>query len=68
MTSSHRIDLLARIANSFNRFYSTLVQSDGFHRIATVLTVGFWLIVLAFVLWLWGIIDLKSGVSSGSGP
>ena len=66
--STHRIELLARIANSANRFYASLVQTGGYQRIASVLTVGFWLIVLAFVLWLWGAIDLTSGVSSGSGP
>jgi len=28
--------------------------------------VSFWLIVFACLLWMWGIVDLKSGVSSGN--
>jgi len=61
----YRYDVLARIAGA-NRVFSRMAQNSGIHSIMSVLVVIFWLFVLACLLWTWGIIDLKSGVSSGN--
>jgi len=62
----YRSDIFARIADPVNRVFARLDQNRGLRSIVSVLTVSFWLLVIACVLWLWGTIDLQSGLSSGN--
>jgi len=62
----YRNGIFARIADPVTRVFSRLDRNGGFRSFVSVLVVSFWLIVIACVLWLWGTIDLKSGVSSGN--